>query len=67
MTDPAHPESGAGPPEKQVLLYPSFLKQLDQPDLLCVWNKADRALREATRIRIFGYSLPRVTARFAHY
>lgn len=56
LTDPAHRDLGL--PEHAVLLYPSFLKQLDVPEMLRVWEEADCALRGATRVRIIGYSLP---------
>jgi hypothetical protein len=57
LTDPNRP--GVGPPENRVLLYPSFLKQLNDPEMLRIWQQADRALREATQVRVVGYSLPR--------
>src|SRR5437016_9706625 len=56
FTDPAHRDHG--PPEDAVLLYPSFLKQVDEPEMLHVWGEADRALREAASVRLIGYSLP---------
>lgn len=56
FTDPAHRD--LGPPEDAVLLYPSFLKQVDEPEMLRVWDEADRALREAASVRVIGYSLP---------
>jgi hypothetical protein len=58
LTDPNHKEPGTGPPENRVLLYPSFLKQVIAPEMLRVWEEADRALHEAARVRVIGYSLP---------
>lgn len=59
LTDPNNNDLVLGPPENRILLYPSFLKQLNDREMLRVWQQADRALREATQVRIVGYSLPR--------
>jgi hypothetical protein len=67
LTDPNQPEPGLGPPENRLLLYPSFLKQVNDREMLRVWQQADRALREATQVRIVGYSLPEATVQFAHF
>ncbi len=54
--DPLAP--GFGPEENPVLLYPSYLKRLDNRDLQTVWQEAKGALDDADEIEIWGYSLP---------
>jgi hypothetical protein len=54
--DPSAPS--IGPEEAPVLLYPSYLKRLDNKELQAVWHSAKRALDEADQIEIWGYSLP---------
>lgn len=48
-----------GPNEDAVMIYPSYLKQLNNARLLSVWEKASAVLHEATKITIVGYSLPK--------
>jgi hypothetical protein len=48
----------SGPDEDPVMLYPSYLKQLDNPILLSVWEQARKALEAASSVTIVGYSLP---------
>lgn len=47
------------PPENEVMLYPSYLKQLENLTLLKVWGEAKKALETATSVTIVGYSLPK--------
>ena len=56
LTDPQEPRGG--PPEGSVLLYPSFLKQLSGAVMQQIWHTASEALRNASGIEIYGYSLP---------
>lgn len=49
---------GPRPDVHAVLAYPSFLKKLDVPVILDIWQKADAARRQADEIEIWGYSLP---------
>jgi SIR2-like protein len=49
---------GHGPHNDPVMLYPSYLKQLDNPILLSIWEEARKALESATSITIVGYSFP---------
>lgn len=56
IKDPLAPSYG--PEEDPVLLYPSYLKKLDNKELQTVWQAAKRALDEADEIEIWGYSLP---------
>lgn len=44
-----------GPP---VMIYPTFLKTIASEELAHLWHLADRALRKADRVEIYGYSLP---------
>ena len=54
--DPHQPR--VGPPEGSVLLYPSFLKQLSGAVMQQIWHAAGEALATASRIDVYGYSLP---------
>jgi hypothetical protein len=56
LMDPAAPKSG--PPEGSVLLYPSFLKQLNGAVMQQIWRFAAKCLENAQRIDVYGYSLP---------
>jgi hypothetical protein len=49
---------GPRPDLDPVIAYPSFLKKLDMPVVLDIWQQADAALREAEAIEVWGYSLP---------
>jgi hypothetical protein len=55
LKDPEEPE---GPPEDSVLLYPSFLKQLNGPVMQQIWHAASLFLSRATLVDVYGYSLP---------
>ena len=46
------------PENDPIIIYPSFLKQLEGMVIQTVWNQAQSALYEATEIRIVGASLP---------
>lgn len=54
--DPRQPEYGSV--EKAVILYPSFLKRFDARIMQNIWERAARALRDATELEVWGYSLP---------
>jgi hypothetical protein len=61
--DPQHPLSDPEshlPPfiSQPVMTYPTFLKTIQSPELGRIWYEADRALEQATRVEIYGYSLP---------
>jgi hypothetical protein len=56
LMDPQEP--GVGPPEGSVLLYPSFLKQFSGAVMQQIWHEAGEALRNASGIEMYGYSLP---------
>jgi hypothetical protein len=56
LMDPQEPR--VGPPEGSVLLYPSFLKQLSGAVMQQIWHAAGEALRNASGIEMYGYSLP---------
>lgn len=43
---------------KLALLYPSFLKRIEIPQLQKIWYEASDALRSADEVDICGYSLP---------
>jgi len=51
-------EKHATPYDQNVALYPSYLKQLDQPQLREVWSLASKALERASNLHVIGYSLP---------
>jgi hypothetical protein len=54
--DPAAPKSG--PTEGSVLLYPSFLKQLNGAVMQQIWRFAAKCLENPQRIDVYGDSLP---------
>jgi hypothetical protein len=56
LMDPAAPKSR--PPEGSVLLYPSFLKQLNGAVMQQIWRFAAKCPENAQRIDVYGYSLP---------
>jgi hypothetical protein len=41
-----------------VMIYPTFLKSIASYEIAKLWYLADRAIRKADRIEIYGYSLP---------
>ena len=54
-------ESWKGPKadlNKLTLLYPSFLKRIELPQLQKIWHEASVALCSADEVDIWGYSLP---------
>jgi len=53
------PPSGHGPDLNPVMIYPSYLKQLDDPIILEIWEQASYVLLNADEIFIIGYSLPK--------
>lgn len=54
--DPRQPDHG--PADRALISYPSFLKKFDAPVMQTIWERASRALREATELEVWGYSLP---------
>jgi hypothetical protein len=53
------PEAPIVPPsEDPLLLYPSYLKQLNSPVMQQIWYRGSEALSAAERVEIYGYSLP---------
>ncbi|MGO9453909.1 MAG: hypothetical protein ACLQDV_23090 [Candidatus Binataceae bacterium] len=59
IRDPLALRQGGRPDYDPVIAYPSFLKSLDSPPMLDLWQQADAALRATDEIEIWGYSLPR--------
>jgi hypothetical protein len=55
FADPENPDYGLDGP---VLLYPSFVKQLDDQHLLTTWREAHKAVQRAELVDVYGYSLP---------
>ena len=53
------PPAGHGPDVSPVVVFPSYLKQLDDPILQSIWDQAGTALYTATRITFVGFSLPK--------
>jgi hypothetical protein len=49
---------GSGPDENPLLIFPSYLKQLEGPILQSIWDQAARALTQAEEVTFVGYSLP---------
>ncbi len=47
-----------GRPENPVMLYPSYLKQLNNLQLQQIWSQAAAALNKAKQVTFVGYSLP---------
>jgi hypothetical protein len=58
VCDLAARRQGQGPDHDPVIAYPSFLKKLDIPVILDIWQQADAGLRQADEIEVWGYSLP---------
>ena len=56
LMDPEAPKQGV--PEDPVLLYPSFLKQLNGPVMQEIWHLAAQSLSRAKVVDVYGYSLP---------
>jgi len=56
FADPMHPDYDLDDP---ILLYPSFVKQLDDPHLLATWRAAHAALDTTDVLDVYGYSLPK--------
>ena len=52
------PGPGAGPNRHPVVVFPSYLKRLENEVLQAIWNQAARALYSASQITFVGYSLP---------
>ncbi len=59
IRDQNAPRVGSGPDENPLILKPSYLKQLDHPTLLSIWDQARLNLEKASSITIVGYSLPK--------
>lgn len=59
IRDQNAPRIGSGPDKDPVMLYPSYLKQLDNAVLLSIWEQARQNLEHASSITIVGYSLPK--------
>ncbi len=53
------PPAGHGPDMNPVVVFPSYLKQLDDPILQSIWDQAGTALHTGTRIAFVGFSLPK--------
>ena len=47
-----------GPLQEPMLLYPSYLKRLNNETMQHLWHRASESLRIAERVEIYGYSLP---------
>lgn len=66
FTLPGHPEihdiecpqPGHGPDLHPVVVFPSYLKNLEDEVLQAIWDQAARALYSSDRITFVGYSLP---------
>lgn len=58
ILDPTALELAPEPDYQPVIAYPTFLKKLDLAVVLDIWQQADAALRSATQVEIWGYSLP---------
>ncbi len=41
-----------------ILVTPTYVKDYENPHIECVWREAERAMKEADRVVIIGYSLP---------
>lgn len=54
LEEPTLPEIYDDP----VLIYPTFLKRFDSPDLSAIWSAAQEALLTAAEVHVAGYSLP---------
>jgi hypothetical protein len=44
--------------QPRALVYPTYLKRLEYPQLQAIWSRASTALRDATEFHAIGYSLP---------
>ena len=53
------PPAGHGPDMNPIVVFPSYLKQLDDPILQSIWDQAGTALHTATSITFVGFSLPK--------
>ena len=53
------PPPGHGADMNPVVVFPSYLKQLDDPILQSIWDQAGTALHTATNITFIGFSLPK--------
>ncbi len=56
--DAKEPPPGHGPNLNPVILFPSYLKQLNDPVLRSIWEQAAEALNQAKEVTFVGYSLP---------
>lgn len=45
-------------PLEPLLITPTYLKSYARPQLSLIWQRAERAIREASRVVFIGYSLP---------
>jgi len=55
--DRNEPSPGSGPEENPLLIFPSYLKQLEGPVHRSIWDQAAGALSHAEEIIFVGYSL----------
>jgi len=49
---------GVGRPENPMIIFPSYLKQIEGPIMQSIWDQVAHALNHAEELTIVGYSLP---------
>ena len=62
IRDAAEPDDIREQDERPIVIEPSFIKSIEQRELLDLWDEARKVLEEAKEVFILGYSMPQADA-----